>query len=270
MTMWRRLLRGFGCLGYLTVLGTLFGIVSYIAFSLFVRGGVTATPDLYGMEETDAASLLADQGLDVDWADEPRYDENVPKGHVMDQDPSPGVYVKREKAVVLTLSRGPRRIAVPALAGQAVQAAQVSLAAAGLTLGRTYDVYAESGLLGVVVDQAPAPGELVEVDAPVDLFLSIDATGEVYIMPDLVKRSYDSVRGFFEARGFRIGRVGYQTYDGVEPGTVLRQFPVAGHPLRRGDVISLDVVAPLATDEAESPEPTVDDRRTAGATEATP
>lgn len=252
-TMWRRLLRGLGCFGYLAVLACIFGFVAYVAFSLFVRGGVTAAPDLYGMAEQDAAALLADQGLGVEWTDEARYDEKVPKGHVMDQDPRPGVYLKRDEDIVLTLSLGPRRIEVPDLQGQAVQAAQVSLAAAGLSLGRTFEVFASDGQPGVVVRQAPSPGERVAVDAPVDVFLTRESVDEVFIMPDLVKRQYDDVRAFFERRGFRIGRVSYETYDGAEPGMVLRQYPVAGHPLRRGEVISLGVVTPPERGDAEDP-----------------
>ena len=52
-----------------------------------------------------------------------------------------------------------------------------------------------------------------------------------------------SVRGFFELRGFRLGGVKFEPYEGVAAGTVLRQFPLAGHPLTRRDAISLVVVA---------------------------
>lgn len=242
--MWRKLLKAVQFLAYLGVLGVLFALVSYVAFSVFVRGGVTPVPELRGLSEEEALALLADQGLTTRWAEDGRYDEQVPKGHVLLQDPRPGVYVKRNTEVTLTLSRGPRRIEVPDLSGQALQAAQVSLAGAGLTVGRTFDVYSSRGPSGVVVQQQPAPGSRVARDAPVDLFLSVGATAEVFVMPDLVRRDYDAVRAFFETRGFRIGRVSYETYDGVAAGTVLRQFPLAGHPLRRGEVISLGVVAP--------------------------
>lgn len=242
--MWRKLLRTVQVLAYLGALAVIFALVSYMAFSLFVRGGVTAAPELRGLSEEEAVSLLADQGLAAAWEEDGRFDEEVPKGHVLRQDPRPGVYVKRNSEVRLTLSRGPRRIEVPELEGKALQAAQVSLAGAGLTLGRTFDVFSETGEPGVVVSQQPPPGSSVERDAPVDLFLSVGTTEEVFVMPDLVRRDYDDVRRFFEARGFRIGRVSYEPYDGVEAGTVLRQFPLAGHPLRRGDVISLGVVAP--------------------------
>jgi beta-lactam-binding protein with PASTA domain len=248
--MWSKLLRGLGCLAYLGMLGVVFALVAYVAFSLFVRGGVTATPDLTGLSRDDATALLADQGLRPVWLEDQRFDEKVPKSHVLIQKPRAGVYVKRNTEVNLTLSKGPRRIEVPDLGGQAIQAAQVSLVAAGLTLGRSFDVYSQEGKSGLVVAQSPAPGTRVEVDAPVDLFISSENTAQVYLMPDLVRRDYEDVRSFFESRGFRIGRVSYETYAGVRPGTILRQFPLAGHPLHRDDVISLGVVAPTVPDPA--------------------
>lgn len=252
--MWHKLLRGLGCLSYLGVLGVVFALVAYMAFSLFVRGGVTATPDLAGLSEQDAIALLADQGLRPIWSEEERFDERVAKGHVLMHDPQAGVYVKRNTEVTLTLSKGPKRIEVPDLTHRAVQAAQVSLAAAGLTLGRAFSVYSDEGASGLVVDQSPKPGERVEVDAAVDLFLAVDNPTEKFIMPDLVRLRYEDVRRFFAGAGIRIGRVRYESYGGVAPGTVLRQFPLAGHPLRRDDVIALTVVAP---ERAETPVETV-------------
>ena len=258
--MWHKLLRGLGCLSYLGALGAVFALVAYVAFSLFVRGGVTAIPDLAGLSEEEAIALLADQGLRPIWSDDSRFDERVAKGHVLMHDPQAGVYVKRNTEVLLTLSKGPRRIEVPDLTGQAVQAAQVSLAAAGLKIGRTFNIYSV-GAGGLVADQTPKAGSRVEVDAEVDLFLNVDNPVEKFVMPDLVRRNYEEVRAFFAEQGIRIGRVRYETYDGVASGTVLRQFPLAGHPLRRSDVIALTVVAQerdeepivLPTAEAEAP-----------------
>lgn len=248
--MWRKFLRALGCLSYLTALGVVFALVAYIAFSLFVRGGVTAIPDLAGLSEEQAGALLADQGLKPIWAEESRYDERVAKGHVLMHDPRAGVYVKRNTEVTLTLSKGPKRIEVPDLSGQAVQAAQVNLAAAGLKVGRTFNVYGQ-GESGLVIDQSPEPGTRVEVDAEVDLFLNLDNPAEKFVMPDLVRRNYEEVRQFFERQGIRIGTVRYEPYEGVDYGTVLRQFPLAGHPLRKSDVIALTVVAPERGDAVD-------------------
>ncbi len=243
--MWRKLARAAGCLGYLGILGVVFALVSYFAFSQFVRRGVTSTPELFGLSEEDAEALLADQGLRLTWSDEgERFDEQVAAGHVLIQRPRAGTLVKRGVAVTVIMSRGPQRILVPKVLGSSPQAAQVTLTAAGLTVGRTINVYSETGAPGIVVAQEPSGGSRTERDAAVDLFLTVENRSETFLMPDLVNLDYEAVRSYFRRRGFRLGRVSYETYDGVAPGTVLRQYPLAGHPLHRGDVIALGVVAP--------------------------
>ncbi len=243
--MWRKLAKAAGCLAYLGLLGVVFALVSYFAFSSFVRRGVTSTPELFGLSEQEAEALLTDQGLRLEWSEEgERFDEQVPAGHVLIQRPRAGTLVKRGVAVTVILSRGPQRIEVPAVVGTALQAAQVTLTAAGLTVGRTINVFSDLGGPGTVVAQDPAGGTRAERDATVDLFLTLENRSQTYLMPDLINHDYERVRRYFESRGFRLGRVSYETYDGVAPGTVLRQYPLAGHPLQRGDVIALGVVAP--------------------------
>lgn len=245
--MWQKLLRGLGCLSYLGLLLALFAVVSYLTFSQFVRRGVTPTPELFGLAEDDARALLADQGLLFEWSEGgDRFDDEVPAGHVLLQRPRAGTLVKRGRAVTVVLSRGPQLIEVPSVAGQAAQAAQVTLAGAGLRAGRILEIFNPTGTPGTVVAQQPAGGERVERDAQVDLFLVRENTAETFIMPDLVQQPYEAVRSYFERRGYRLGRVRYETYDGIAPGTVLSHFPRAGHPLHAGDVISLVVVEPEA------------------------
>ncbi len=253
--MWRKLLKGAGCLGYVGLLFVIFAGVSYGAFSQFVRRGVTPTPELFGLDETEAQALLTDQGLRLVWSDEgDRYHERVPAGHILMQEPRAGTLVKRGREVTVILSRGPRLIEVPEVTGVALQAAQITLQATGLRPGRTVNVYGQ-GASGTVVAQQPPGGSRVEHDAEVDLFLSLEDPNATYLMPDLVDRSYDEVRRFFESHGFRLGRISYETYDGIAPGTVVRQFPLAGHALHRGSVISLGVVEPEVPGSLESPPP---------------
>lgn len=251
--MWHKVLKGAGCLGYAGLLSVIFAGVSYVAFSQFVRRGVTPTPELFGLSEEEALALLADQGLDLAWSEEgERYDERVPASHILMQEPRAGTLVKRGRAVTVVLSRGPRLIEVPQVTGEALQAAQITLAAAGLRPGRTVNVYGK-GAPGSVVAQQPAGGSRVEHEAEVDLLLSLEDPNASYLMPDLVNHSYDEVRRFFESQGFRLGRVSYESYDGIAPGTVVRQFPLAGHPLHRGNVIALGVVQPQVAEKTTAP-----------------
>lgn len=257
--MWRKLLRAVGCLSYLTLLLALFAVVSYVAFSQFVRRGVTPTPELFGLAEDEARALLADQGLGIEWSEaNSHFDERVPADHILTQRPPAGALVKRGGVVTVVMSKGHQLINVPSVLGEGLQAAQVNLRAAGLKTGRTLSVFSRDGNNGTVVAQQPAGGQQVERDAAVDLFLALENVSETFVMPDLVNKGYEDVRHFFETKGFRLGRVSYETYAGVEPGTVLRQFPLPGHPLRHGDVISLGVVAPVLPLGEESLEPTED------------
>ncbi len=242
--MLSKLLRRLLLVGYAGVWIAAFVISSYLSFSTFVRRGEIPVPDLRGLSVEEAESLLGANGITLRWREGgDRYDPNVPSGGVLDQTPSAGSHIKKGGVVEAVLSRGRQIVEVPDLAGQALQTAQVNLKAAGLSIGWLARVYAENGEAERIVRQSPLPGEIVDHMASVDLFLSLESSSSAFVMPDLVYRSYDRVRGFFESRGFRIGSVKYEPYEGIEPGVVLRQFPLAGHRLVHRDVISLVVAS---------------------------
>ncbi|MEZ5331026.1 MAG: PASTA domain-containing protein [Thermoanaerobaculia bacterium] len=243
-----KIARAFGWLAYSGLLLILFAVVASGSFSLFVRSGVTKVPDLSGLEEGAVAARLADSGLELRRAEGAHYDERVPAGEALSQKPKAGSLVKRGSAVEVTISLGPQLVVVPDLTGQALSAAQVTLQAAGLGLGRTANVFADRGAPGTVVGQAPRAGDKVARSTSIDVFLSLQDLSELFLMPDLVYRDYEQVRRFFEARGFRLGSVKFEPYENVPAGVVLRQFPLPGHPLGRRDVISLVV----ASDSVES------------------
>lgn len=221
-----------------------FGLAGYVSFKLFVRSGVTPAPDLVGKSEAQAARMLADQGLVLRRAEGGgRFDPDIPAGAVVIQEPAPRTLVKRGSPVEVVLSLGPERLTVPELTDKGLPAAQVTLAAASLTLGRTLRIYSDRDT-GLVVEQAPAPGTFAAPMESVDLLLSRGSSSATFVMPDLVYRDYDRVRLFFENRGFRFGSVKFERYEGARPGIILRQFPLAGHPVTRRDAISLVVAAP--------------------------
>jgi eukaryotic-like serine/threonine-protein kinase len=240
----RRLLRALGVLAYVGLVLVVFTMSAYVAFNVFVRSGVTRVPDLKGLSEEEARGRLSDQGLEGRHRPEDdRFDGVLEAGRVVTQRPGAGSMVKRGSEVDLLLSRGPNQVPVPETRGQAVQAAQVTLAAAGLQLGETLSIYSEDQPGGLVAFQDPPAGSLVPPSTPVRLYLSIENLSQTYVMPDLIYRSYDDVRGFFEQRGFRLGSVRFEAYEGIPTGIVLRQFPLAGHPLRHEDPIALVVAA---------------------------
>jgi len=231
-------------LTYVGALGLCFAFSGYFAFNLFVRSGVTTAPDLTGLTEAEAARTLVDQGLVLRRAEGGgRFDPEVPAGAIVQQEPTARTLVKRGSPVEVVLSLGPERLSVPDLTGKGLPAAQVTLAAAGLALGRTLQIYSPRDR-GTVVEQAPSPGTTVAPMAGVDLLLSRGDSSRAFLMPDLVYRDYERVKLFFQHRGFRFGSIKFERYEGARSGIILRQFPLAGYPVTPRDAISLVVAAP--------------------------
>jgi serine/threonine-protein kinase len=219
-----------------------FTLTGYFSFSLFVRSGVTTVPDLVGLPEADVDSRLTDQGLRVRRTyDSDRFDEEIPAGHVLEQSPDSGSLMKRGAAVEVAVSLGPERLAVPDVEGKTLQAAQVMLTSAGLGIGRIVNVFSHGVHPGTVVEQSPGSESRVGRGATVALFLSAASRADSYVMPDLAYRDLEDVRHFFERRGFRLGSIKFEPYEGFSPGVILRQYPLPGHLLGRQDVISLVV-----------------------------
>ncbi len=240
---WRRTLQwAVAAAAYGGLLLVTLGLSSYFAFTKFVRRGALRTPDVRSLALVEAEERLVRVGLRPRHsADEDRFDEAMVAGLVLQQAPAAGSLVKQGGRVDLVLSRGRQLVSMPDLLGRELQVAQTELAAAGLAVGRRNHVYWPGGRAGMVVHQSRAPGTSVDQASTVDLLIALGDPEDTYVMPDLTYRSAESVRGFFERRGFRLGSVKYEPYEGVEEGVVLRHTPLAGHPLRRQDVITLVV-----------------------------
>jgi serine/threonine-protein kinase len=240
----RRLLRWIGALLWLVVLGVGCVAVAYSSFNLVVRRGAVATPDLTGVALKDASDRLQDLGLRV------RHDRTTDRPHpsigpgmVVEQRPPAGARIKRGGRVDLVVSTGADATPVPDVVGAELQAALVALAAAGVEPGSTLRVTSPDQPAGRVVESIPPAGAAIGPSTKVTLVVSEGAREQTWLMPHLISRSYAEVRAGLEQQGFRFGRVTFERYEGIAAGTVLRQYPLAGHPLRRSEAISLAVVA---------------------------
>ena len=198
-----------------------------------------------GLDRSQAAKPASPPpGLTLQRVEDDRHDEAVPAGHVLRQDPPAGSAVKENSGVVIYLSRGRELVETPDpdRPGPA-DGREVRLTASGLQLGRSRSVFAEFGEPGTVVRQDPPAGSRIDPSSQVDLMVSLANPGAMFVMPDLIDLPEEPVRDFFETRGFRLGRVKYEPYEGVPAGIILRQYPLPGHALRQSDSIALVVAA---------------------------
>ncbi len=227
---------------YALFLAGVLAVAAWVSFSRFVAGKSTLVPNLREMTVEEATARAAELGLaaEVDPARDD-WDESVPSGRIRAQEPTADMAVKEGQTIRLFLSLGPKQLRMPDLTGQSPRAA----AAALVRLGFPEPVLAAVRLPGPtgVVAQSASPGAVVAPGAPAGLLVNRGLPEAAWVMPDLIGRDVEKVRLAFEARGFRVGSVRRQAYEGTAAGTILRQFPQAGFPVSRKDVLSFVIAS---------------------------
>jgi serine/threonine-protein kinase len=226
---------------YGALLVAVFVFAAWFAFSRSITGRSVTVPDLSGKSVPEAIRIAHDVGLRVEeQASRARHDDRVPQHRVLLQQPEAGSLAKPGQALRLVLSLGPRELRVPDLAGLAPRAAALKLARDSLQLGAVSwfrEVDAPTG----IVAQNPEPETPATKGTAVEVLTNRGLPDVRFVMPDFVGQDADRVRARLETFGFRVGSARYEAYEGVPPNAVLKQFPPAGYPLSRREVVSLTV-----------------------------
>ncbi|MBI2300598.1 MAG: PASTA domain-containing protein, partial [Armatimonadetes bacterium] len=103
------------------------------------------------------------------------FDDNVPDGHVVSQDPPGEMKLKAGEGVKLVISKGPRFVTVPSLKGLSERQAKNLLAKSGLSFGGSESTQLDGVAEGVVTAQAPPAETRVEKSTSVQLFVKTPA-----------------------------------------------------------------------------------------------
>jgi serine/threonine-protein kinase len=217
------------------------GVVSALTAMRFaIRGREVSVPQLTGKTKEEAEEILKSRGLKLRVSTS-RFSSDVAEGRVLEQNPPNGTRLKVDRTVKVLLSLGERRFAVPNLIGTSVRAAQLTLSQRRLTLGDTLYTHTSEGDPSTVVYQSPKAGTQEGNDPTVSIMISLGAPSEYFIMPDLIGKPAELVASRARNEGFKLGKVNYRKYPGVESGVVIQQKPQAGYRLSKSDLILLDV-----------------------------
>ncbi len=191
-------------------------------------------------QDVQVPILIARRGLSLR-VEGKRHDAHIPADAILAQEPAGGSTLKTHRSIRVWLSLGPRRLVVPAVEGEGLRTARVSLDQAQVPLGRVAEVD-DTSAGGTILVQRPPAGEADALDgAGLALLVSRGPGSFDYLMPDLIGRSADRVLEGVRRTGLKVAEVRYQTYPGVAPGIVLRQMPPAGHRVSTRTPVSLDV-----------------------------
>jgi beta-lactam-binding protein with PASTA domain len=197
-----------------------------------------AVPPLVGRALSEAGALAARRGLLVR-VEGRRHDPSMPPDHVLAQEPLAGATLKAHRAVRIWVSLGQRHVSVPAVEGESVRTARLTLEQSSVPVARVVEVE-DPAAEGTVLVQRPPAGP-ADIAAGASLLVSRGTEGASYVMPDLIGRDAAAVLAGLKAAGLTVAEVRYRTYPGVSPGVVLRQVPPAGHRVSRRTPLALDI-----------------------------
>lgn len=196
-------------------------------------------PALEGQSMPRASALAGEMGLLVR-VEGRRFDPAIEKERIVAQDPPLGSTLKAERSIRVWLSLGPERLTVPAVVGDQLRSARLSLEQASLDVARVVEIDDDTKP-GVVLVQRPPHGETEGASDGVALLVSRGRLRPEYVMPDLIGRAAEGLADHLETAGLRVIGVSERPYAGVLPGTVIRQQPPAGHKVNPGVAISFEV-----------------------------
>lgn len=196
----------------------------------------TATPSVLSLTAAQAEAKVESAGLGFEIVGR-AYSETVRAGLVMRSDPPPGERILRDGTVGVTISRGPERYAVPAVAGASLDEAQQALLDAKLSFGDAVEVFHPRVPEGLVIRSDPPTGERVAPGTAVDLVVSLGP--RPIPVPDVVGLRVGKALRVIE-RAKLTAETTEEFSDDIPRGVVISQAPADG-TLTKGETVSLTV-----------------------------
>lgn len=214
------------------------GVTGWFSLVYTVHLGTVSVPELRGLSDQDAEHQAHDLGLVVEFDETGVFCTTVAPGLVAAQNPLPGFHVKTGSIVRINRSLGDEQIQVPSIRGESPQAAIRALENAGLKPGLRAEILGQGGN-DAILETEPAIDTTVLPETRVDLLTNRSPAQPLWVMPSLLSQPLTAVRVFCDRNRFRLGRIHEVDYPGITTGRVLRQYPPAGSPFSRSDIITL-------------------------------
>ena len=205
-------------------------------YTVFFGGKDLVVPPLREMSVLDAVESAERMGFEVKIE---QVDSSVPAGTVLAQWPDPGAKVRRDKTVILKVSKGGNRRALSDLRGMEQKQAARAIEEQGFVVGEVLRIHDDARPAGSVVAQNPASPAMVEGDRKIDLLVSmgpVPRDGKIPV-PDIAQRDEGTARELLQQAGLRVGGVEYVNTQQTPSGMVMGTKPKAGAMVRQGDPI---------------------------------
>ncbi|MCP4898108.1 MAG: PASTA domain-containing protein [bacterium] len=213
-------------------------IVFWYALVHTVHQGTLSIPDLHGRGVTTAEKLVHDLGITLVVEEEGVFSADYAPGKIATQNPHPGFHVKAGSSISVRVSLGGERTVTPEVRSLSLQAALRALEQEGLLPTSHAEVRGQTNGDSVLATDPPQ-GESVPPEAEVRLLVNSAPQRQLWVMPSLLSFRVETVSRFCRRHHLRLGQTHEVDYPGLPSGVVLRQYPAAGSPLSRSDIITV-------------------------------
>jgi len=204
------------------------GISAYLALTLVIKSEDTVVvPKLVGKNVVYVLEFLTDLGLNTKVKGS-EYSADVPKNHVIHQEPEPGAEIKKG-----------RDVRMPNLRGLSVQQSRIILEENGLCQGEISTTYSKSIKKDEIIAQVPSSGTLITRGGCVHLLVSMGIRPKGYMMPDLVGISLDDAIPLIERSDLVLENIRSIFYKEKPQHTIVEQDPPAGYRVFEKSAVSL-------------------------------
>jgi beta-lactam-binding protein with PASTA domain/predicted Ser/Thr protein kinase len=198
--------------------------------------GTARIPDLVGQPRSAGRKKLEDLGFTV--SEEKAPSDTVKENRVVTTRPSSGQELEKGQNVVLVVSTGKQRIAVPKVADLSEQDARSQLEALGFVVDtRQQETSAKDP--GTVLQQAPPAGTRLSKGGTVTL--TVAKAPQQVDVPDVTGQGPNAATKALQKAGFQVARTDAPTGNLDEDGHVTGQDPSGGGKAKKGSTVTITV-----------------------------
>lgn len=198
-------------------------------------------PDVVNKDVEEATEILEEAGLQVNVLSE-LYSVDVPKDHVISQNPKAGQMVKQNRVVTLEVSKGAEILAIPDVVGLSLKDAEATLEDLGFVVADDVSSIYDSNVgKGKVIQQFPKANTEEEQGTEVSLVISKGTQPRYVSMPDVRGLTLDAAKKKLQGVQLQTGDVANTQSEFYDSGLVADQSVAAGSSILQGEKVNLVV-----------------------------
>jgi serine/threonine-protein kinase len=217
------------------------GVSAYLALSYFIRSeDSVVVPDLVGKEVVQVLEVLSGLGLNTKVSGS-EFSTQIPRNHVIFQDPDPGTVIKKGRDVQIVFSKGIQSVIAPTLTRMTLHDVEMLLSDNGLVIKSQSTMHSGDVPANAVISQFPEPGAEIQQGSGVDLLISLGPKPREFMMGDLRGLEMDEAVFAIDQNRMKVGEIKNVPSETAAPDSVTAHYPLPGSLVHEGMTVSLSV-----------------------------